>query len=103
MNFAGHYAVVEWGCGTGCLQMAVVDLQSGDVYDGPFTLLCMINANDDETSVVYHRDSSLFVVKGCPNEQYCGTYYYSWTGTQLKLLRRDPLKGSFTCAPRLSP
>src|SRR4051812_2968655 len=24
-NFAGHYTVVIWGCGTGCAQMGVVD------------------------------------------------------------------------------
>src|SRR5689334_16959216 len=31
-NFAGHYTIVTWGCGTGCQQMAVVDAQTGRVY-----------------------------------------------------------------------
>lgn len=28
-NFAGHYAIVEWGCGTNCQEHAVVDVASG--------------------------------------------------------------------------
>ena len=34
-NFAGHYTVAEWGCGTACEQIAVVDSQTGNVFDGP--------------------------------------------------------------------
>lgn len=30
-NFAGHYTVATWGCGSGCQQHAVVDAQSGDI------------------------------------------------------------------------
>jgi hypothetical protein len=27
-NFAGHYIVIQWGCGTDCLKMAVVDAKT---------------------------------------------------------------------------
>ena len=30
-NFAGHYAVVVWGCGTSCSSFAVVNLRTGQV------------------------------------------------------------------------
>ncbi len=30
-NFAGHYTVATWGCGSGCQEHAVVDVKSGDV------------------------------------------------------------------------
>jgi hypothetical protein len=30
-NFAGHYRVVEWGCGSSCEMVAVVNLRSGRV------------------------------------------------------------------------
>jgi hypothetical protein len=104
-NFAGHYAIAEWGCGTGCVQMAVVDLQSGDVYDGPFGVLPRVslclgaNTDEDNTGTFYRRDSSLFIVRGCPNFANCGTFYYDWTGTQFKLLRKDRMKEVFGCAP----
>jgi hypothetical protein len=31
-NFAGHYALVWWGCGNECQQALVVDLRTGIVY-----------------------------------------------------------------------
>jgi len=30
-NFAGHYTVVFWGCGTGCAQTAIVDAYDGRI------------------------------------------------------------------------
>src|SRR5947209_5181169 len=30
-NFAGHYTVVFWGCGSGCAQLAVVNAINGKV------------------------------------------------------------------------
>ena len=35
-NFAGHYSFVDWGCGTNCLGGAVVDQQTGRVFQPPF-------------------------------------------------------------------
>src|SRR5919112_705269 len=34
-NFAGHYTVVIWGCGSGCAQMGVVDARTGRVFFPP--------------------------------------------------------------------
>lgn len=31
VNFAGHYTIVEWGCGALCQQMAIVDRISGQI------------------------------------------------------------------------
>jgi len=33
-NFAGHFAVASWGCGSNCEAIAIVDALSGRVYDG---------------------------------------------------------------------
>ena len=35
LNFAGHYCFVKWGCGSPCKASAIVDLETGKVYDGP--------------------------------------------------------------------
>ena len=32
-NFAGHYTVVEWGCGSKYVSFAVVDAVNGKVFD----------------------------------------------------------------------
>jgi hypothetical protein len=36
-NFAGHYTIVTWGCGTDCQVTAVVDARTGRVAFAPFT------------------------------------------------------------------
>jgi hypothetical protein len=38
-NFAGHYTIADWGCGTGCVSIAIVDASDGRIYDAPFTAL----------------------------------------------------------------
>lgn len=92
-NFAGHYAIAAWGCGSGCASMAVVDLESGAVYEGPFGVLPdarIAFPPSPEAGLSYLVNSRLFVARGCPNEdeKACGTYYYEWTGSGFKLLRR---------------
>jgi hypothetical protein len=34
-NFAGHYRITGWGCGSACGAGALVDLQTGDVFPLP--------------------------------------------------------------------
>src|SRR6185369_11667024 len=31
-NFAGHYIVTTWGCGSACVDGAVIDAKTGKVY-----------------------------------------------------------------------
>ena len=38
-NFAGHYTIAEWGCGSGCVSIAVVDAKDGTVFQAPFRTL----------------------------------------------------------------
>ncbi len=35
-NFAGHYTIASWGCGSSCQDGMIIDAVSGKVYD-PFT------------------------------------------------------------------
>ena len=35
VNFATHYVVVTWGCGSGCVTGAMVDTRDGSVYAMP--------------------------------------------------------------------
>jgi len=36
-NFAGHYALIGWGCGTGCQSNVVGDVITGQVFDFPLS------------------------------------------------------------------
>jgi len=99
-NFAGHFALAVWGCGAGCIQIAVVDEKKGNVYEGPFgalpkSTLCL----PDSLGIAFQRDSALLVLKGCPDFKDCGLYYYQWTGSEFKLLRKDLLAQTPNCQP----
>jgi hypothetical protein len=92
-NFAAHYTLAEWGCGAGCVSMAVVDNMTGRTFDGPFSILGydLENAYEGgEEQLEYRIDSGLMVARGCPQEKDCGTYYYEWADDRFKLLRKTP-------------
>ena len=36
--------------------------------------------------LTYKLDSRLLMVRGCPEYENCGSYFYEWTGTQFKLI-----------------
>jgi len=97
-NFAGHYTIVEWGCGSGCLSIAVVDAKDGGIYPSPFRILWWgrplikyegkFTAYEDGFQPLSYRvDSSLFIVRGCPEDSNCASYFYELTRSQLKLIR----------------
>jgi len=93
-NFAGHYTVAEWGCGSGCVALAVVDAVTGKIFAAPSGTLALPlpdAANGHEyQGPVYKVNSRLFIADGCPGEVKCGTYYYEWSAKRFKLLRYDP-------------
>ena len=96
-NFAGHYTIAEWGCGGGCVSISVVDAKTGSIYRGPFRNLAWTmmryegkyNANDDNfKQLEYKPDSRLLIVRGCPEESNCASYFWEWTGEQFKLVKK---------------
>lgn len=94
-NFAGHYTIAEWGCGTSCVSIAVVDAKSGDIYSSLFSILgyggVLQYADVPEEQyepLSYKLKSRLFVVRGCPEDENCATYFYEWKGSQFRLIRK---------------
>lgn len=83
-NFAGHYIMAAWGCGAACVQMAIIDAQTGQVFMLPFYVCCW---SDVEDPLEFRLDSSLLIIRGRRNERLPETiYYYHWNEGQLKLL-----------------
>jgi hypothetical protein len=93
-NFAGHYIIAEWGCGSGCMSIAVVDAASGKVFAAPFRILSLplpeSEGGRDYQGAVYQLKSRLLIADGCPEDTKCGTYYYEWSENKFKQLRFDP-------------
>jgi hypothetical protein len=99
VNFAGQYKLHTWSCGTGCLQMALIDAKSGNVFF-PEELNGFIGCyygsgpvNDLEEALQFRKGSRLIVMSGYPYgergkpEPKKGLYYYEWDGGGLKLVK----------------
>lgn len=101
-NFAGHYFVIRWGCGSQCVTMAIVDAKTGIVCEPPLTdqdflHVPLDNLSDMETDV--RPDSSLMILRNAcrdsKDRKTCGTYYFNWKDNSFDLVKFvfvDPLK-----------
>lgn len=85
-NFAGHYFVIRWGCGSQCLTMAIVDAKTGAVYPPPLSFdgrsLQVPLDHLSNMEVDFRPNSRLMMLKnGCrdyANRKTCGEYYFEW-------------------------
>lgn len=57
-NFAGHYTVVEWGCGTGCQNHVIVDNLTGNIIE---------NEIASNFGIEYRKGSRLLVARMAEN------------------------------------
>ncbi len=101
VEFAGHYTIPRWGCGTDCNGFVIVDSISGRVYDGfgvaglPFKWIEK-HGGEEMERMEFHPNSRLLKVNACPNETNCGLYDYVMVeGRGLKLLRKELLPKEF--------
>ena len=99
VNFAGHYTLHTWSCGTGCLQTAFIDAKTGEVFfpeELNGFIVCFYQpeaVKDLEEALQFQKGSRLIVMSGYPVSERDrdapkkGFYYYEWTGRELKLLK----------------
>lgn len=72
-NFAGHYTIVDWGCGSACLTIAVIDCRNGRVYFAPFVVSPGIGQD-------FRINSRLFIVNPPELSGYKeGEYIPEWS------------------------
>jgi hypothetical protein len=98
INFAGHFTIAHWGCGSNCEDIAIIDRINGEIFysdvirepfDSFYTFKCrpdskMIMMNDWLLSDIYK--GYIFCSDKWPLE--IGT----WDGSKLKFLTVSPLK-----------
>jgi len=101
VEFAGHYTLPRFGCGTGCSAFYIVDSINGKVCNGlaiadlPGQWLGK-QSGDPPEHVQFLPSSRLFKVNGCPNERDCGYYdYVMIEGEGLKLVQKWLLPKEF--------
>ncbi|MGB2671658.1 MAG: hypothetical protein WA621_07420 [Candidatus Acidiferrum sp.] len=97
-NFAGHYRVAVWGCGSSCAMFAVIDTDTGrvmtprgfshtsGVYFGVDNRRLFPEAQGDYGLFAFRRDSQLLVVLGDLDEDESreGAFYFVLDGDRLK-------------------
>jgi len=89
-NFADHYVLATWGCGSGCSMFSIVDAADGRVYDAPFTISRTDEVDEGER---YVRNSRAFHCVGSLNEgDNSADRWYVWDGKKLKLVSERPAK-----------
>jgi hypothetical protein len=88
-NFAGHFTVVKWGCGSPCVAFVIVDSKTGQVYDPGFSLACA-DGNAIDATIDFELTSRLVKATGSSKEAGCGTDFYEWDGKRLKLIHFEP-------------
>jgi hypothetical protein len=92
-NFAGHYRIAIWGCGTDCRGFAIIDLLSGSVTTPKgIETISGVMGNDDPR-LDFSADSQLLVISGQINEDSSteARYLYKWNGKSLLLIGKQPL------------
>ncbi len=79
-NFAGHYTVASWGCGSPCQENVVLDARTGRIMASLNTSLGVRYRPDSRLLIANPPDSS-----GCydPECFYCRPVAYLWTGAAL--------------------
>ena len=101
-SFAGKLTIAKIPCGTGCLYVAVINVENGEMSTNmPFYSL-LVGPFDDKTGsrriggISYGLHSRLLIASGCfdatrDDEGYCARVYYEWKDDHFQLIKRVPL------------
>jgi hypothetical protein len=105
-NFAGHYRVAVWGCGSSCSMFAVVNLNTGrvitpegfshtsGVYFGVENQKVFPKSQRDYWLFGFTKDSSLLVILGDldEDENREGAFYFVLDHESLRLIHSTPVR-----------
>jgi len=94
-DFAGHFIIAQWTCGSTCTGFAIVDTQKGTVKFAPFDVAYAFCPDPFEpgSELEYRLNSRLLIVNGHVEtgsstngvvDGPCGHFYYTWDGHSLK-------------------
>ncbi len=83
-NFAGHYAVVKWGGGTGTGTFVLVDEKTGQIF---------FHADPKQgTDFFFNLHSRLMAINSYmgddPSTETCVRSFWEWTGKEMKFITK---------------
>jgi len=96
-NFAGHYVLTSWGCGTECLSGAAIDVRTGKVSFFDFSICCWgTNVDENFEAINFRPDSKLIIFSGMRNEKDGddGAHFYKFENGRFVFIKTLPIKKS---------
>jgi len=101
VNFAGHYALREWSCGTDCHWLILLDMKTGSFLRAlPYGTLSVTYEDPppyrDHDWLQVRPDSRLLIASGCfdiesiETSAECGTKYFELRGDRFSLVKYVP-------------
>jgi hypothetical protein len=85
-NFAGHYAVNYWGCGTECIRIGIVDLKTGRAYVSQFFASVGVATRIDSRLLIVAPPEKIKEIYGDDVPEYIYPRYYVWRNNRLILI-----------------
>lgn len=95
-NFAGHYAIAIYGCGTGCIGLTMVDVKNGQIYDNiPASVTEYYVGDKDhhltERDFAFSKDSTLLYLTGSLEGYGSGSFLFNFRNGQFNLIKHSPV------------
>jgi len=98
INFAGKLILTQWGCGTACVQAALIDALTGEVYFPEILQGVTQGYNESFANheiLEFKKNSKLLMIYGVAGNGFKddqkdfiqGISYYEWTGKDFCLLK----------------
>lgn len=99
VNFAGHFVIVGWGCGTGCTNAGVIDTLTGKVLwpEEFYNVDATYGEGYSDVQLDFRKNSRLLIIHGRPGSKNdsgydgpAGDYYFEWRNNRFHLLKSVP-------------
>lgn len=95
-NFAGHFVIASWGCGTSCLANAIVDANTGKVFVPKVIESSGMKFTCDLKPLVFSRKSRLIVQLVWDVDQVFVNHLL-WDGNRLRKLKSETHSEADVC------
>lgn len=97
-DFAGHYKIAGWGCGSVCASGALIDLKTGAIHPLPFAghgrgaeYWIFTGGPVEEKYIEYRRDSRLLIIRrvesGKTSTWVTVASYFAWDGKRFNQIK----------------
>lgn len=90
-NFAGHFTVAQWGCGSPCKTFAIISARTGHVWMPAMWVGLGVSVRPDSRLLVvdgpeFWSDAWASGPPGAPADMPLFAYYFVWRNEQLQLI-----------------